>query len=267
MIQDIFPYQFNNRYKCQEPCEDDYVLCYHDREIYLKEDGSFITVKEAGDRDYYYGVSIDDKNFFLCSELEGFPRFPLFKLRHYEPRFLGFSGAVGAHIDSFVRRHQYCGKCGAKMVKSVRERAMECPSCKQIYYPQISPAVIVAIIHEDKILCTKYAAGHSGYARYALVAGYAEVGETIEETVKREVKEEVGLEVKDITFYKSQPWPFSNSLLFGFSCHVDGSNEIILDEEELSEAVWIKREDLGDDWSDASLTHEMILKFKEGIIR
>ncbi len=153
------------------------------------------------------------------------------------------------------------------MIRSDKERAMVCPECNQIYYPQISPAVIVAIINGDHILCTKYSASHSGYSRYALVAGYAEIGENIEETVKREVKEEVGLDVKDITFYKSQPWPFSNSLLMGFYCHVDGSTQITIDEEELSVAEWIHRDNLGDGWSDASLTHEMVLKFQEGILK
>ena len=100
------------------------------------------------------------------------------------------------------------------------------------------------------------------YKKYALLAGFAEIGETLEETVKREVMEEVGLKVKNIRYYKSQPWSFSDTLLMGFYCDLDGTDEIILDREELALAEWFEREKIPVGPSRDSLTNEMIMKFK-----
>ena len=101
-------------------------------------------------------------------------------------------------------------------------------------FPKIAPAVIVGVTHGDKILMTKYAGRE--YKRYALIAGFTEIGETAEETVKREVMEEVGLTVKNIRYYKSQPWGFDSNLLLGYFCELAEEEEIHLDEEELSVA-------------------------------
>ena len=117
---------------------------------------------------------------------------------------------------------------------------MVCPECKNIEYPKISPAVIVAVTNGNRLLLSRYARG--GYRNYALIAGFAEVGETLEDTVRREVMEEVGLKVKNIRYYKSQPWSFSDSLLVGFFAELDGDDTITLEEEELAEAVWFERD-------------------------
>ena len=140
---------------------------------------------------------------------------------------------------------------------------MRCPSCGQMEYPKICPCGLVGILHEDKILVTRYKGEHRG--RYALVAGFTEIGETIEETVHREVMEETGLHVKNLRYYNCQPWPYSESLLFGFFCELDGSSRIILEEDELAMAKWISREELDVVSDDFSLTNEMLCVFKEGI--
>ncbi len=139
---------------------------------------------------------------------------------------------------------------------------MRCPSCGQMEYPKICPCVIVGILHEDKILVTRYKGENRG--RYALVAGFTEIGETIEETVHREVMEETGLHVKNLRYYKCQPWPYSESLLFGFFCELDGEDKIRLDEQELALAEWVEREDITVEPDDLSLTNEMMLAFKNG---
>ena len=126
-------------------------------------------------------------------------------------------------------------------------------------YPKICPAVIVGIINKDKILVTKYAGKEKG--KYALVAGFVEIGETLEETVRREVMEEVGVRVKNITYYKNQPWSFTDTLLVGFYCELDGSDEIKMDESELCVAEWKSREELDVKLNDLSLTNEMIVNF------
>lgn len=146
------------------------------------------------------------------------------------------------------------------------ERAMRCPVCGKLSYPQICPCVIVGITDGDRILMTKYASGHSKYKKYALVAGYAEVGESLEAAVRREVMEEVGLKVKNIRYYKSQPWSFTDTLLVGFFCDVDGTAEITMDADELSAAEWFERSRLPEERSEAciSLTGEMVDAFRDG---
>jgi NAD+ diphosphatase len=144
------------------------------------------------------------------------------------------------------------------MQHSGTERALLCPSCRNLVYPAIAPSVIVAVMHGDRLLLTRYQASHSSYRNYALVAGYVETGETVENTVRREVMEEVGLKVKNIRYYKSQPWPFSGALLMGFFCEADGDDAIVLDESELEEAVWMERGQLPDRSDDVSLTSEMM---------
>ena len=129
-------------------------------------------------------------------------------------------------------------------------------------FPKICPAVIVAVTDGDRLLLTKYA-GRS-YTRYALIAGYTEIGETLEQTVQREVMEEVGLRVKNIRYYKSQPWGVDGNILMGFYCDLDGSDTICLDEQELSVAEWHHKDALPAKDDGISLTREMIRVFEEG---
>lgn len=129
-------------------------------------------------------------------------------------------------------------------------------------YPRINPVIIVGVTWGDKIIMTKY--NGRSYKDYALIAGFTEFGETIEQTVEREVLEEVGLKVKNIRFYKSQPWGFSGSLLMGFFADVDGDKHISLEEEELSYGGWFKRDEIDLPPDDVSLTREMILAFANG---
>ena len=126
-------------------------------------------------------------------------------------------------------------------------------------YPRINPAVIVAVTNGDKILLTKYR--DREYKKYALIAGFTEIGESFEETVRREVMEEVGIKVKNIRYYKSQPWGFADNILAGYFCEVDGSDQLIMDEDELSVAEWVSREDIPVRKEELSLTNEMIMTF------
>ena len=145
--------------------------------------------------------------------------------------------------------------------KDSKERMLYCESCHNMEFPKICPAVIIGVTDGDKILMSKYA-GRT-YKKYALLAGFTEIGETLEETVQREVMEEVGLKVKNIRYYKSQPWGLSGSILSGFYCELDGDDTITLQEEELSLGKWVKAEELSLEDDGISLTREMILKFRE----
>ena len=139
---------------------------------------------------------------------------------------------------------------------------MRCPACGNMIFPRISPAVIVGVTDGDRLLMTQYAG--RGYRHYALIAGFTEIGETLEQTVHREVMEEVGLKVKNLRYYKSQPWGVDGNVLMGFYCDLDGGDTIHLDETELSVGEWHHRNTLPIEDDGISLTREMIRTFGEG---
>ena len=162
-----------------------------------------------------------------------------------QPKERVLAAATAWHLFVWYRDNQFCGRCGKKLVHSEMQRMLQCPCCANMVFPKIAPAVIVGVTHGDKILMTKYAGRE--YKRYALIAGFTEIGETAEETVKREVMEEVGLTVKNIRYYKSQPWGFDSNLLLGYFCELAEEGEIRLDEEELSVAEWVDYHDIPED--------------------
>lgn len=181
--------------------------------------------------------------------------------RTMKPEDKAFAGITACQLANWYENTQFCGKCGTRLEHDKVERMMKCPKCGAMHYPKISPAVIVAVTNGDKILMTKYAG--RDYKKYALIAGFTEIGETIEDTVRREVMEEVGIHVKNIRYYKSQPWSFTDTILMGFYCELDGKDTITMDAHELSVAEWIQRENIPTEYDGISLTNEMIMRFKE----
>ena len=278
MLQDIAPYVYHNEYHPCAPEPEDYLLIYQQQQILLRTDGSSFIIPKISElpaafrrqpETFQYLFSIDEYRFFLGTEqqaafLEDYSFQPIRVLRNAHPAHLAFAGITGMQLSHWYDTHRYCGKCRTPMVHSDRERMVYCPECHTIEYPKICPAVIVGILNGDRILLSTYAG--RDVKRYALIAGFAEIGETIEGTVRREVMEEVGLRVKNLRFYKSQPWSFSDSLLMGFFCEVDGDDEIHLDHNELATAGWFTRDEIDLDEYDISLTREMIMKFKKNEI-
>ena len=173
-----------------------------------------------------------------------------------------FAAVTAYQLARWYDHNRFCGHCGSRMEMGSRERVMICPNCGNPVYPKIMPAVIVAVTNGDRILMTKYRNRGIGY--YALVAGFVEIGETFEDTVRREVMEETGLTVKNIRYYKSQPWGIADDLLAGFYCDLDGDDAIRMDEEELSEAAWFERGQIEGQPDHLSLTNEMMLTFRDG---
>jgi NAD+ diphosphatase len=139
------------------------------------------------------------------------------------------------HLLDWERSHRYCGRCSHPTEDKTDERAKHCPACGLINYPRLSPAVIVAVLREDKILLARNKRFRGPF--YSVLAGFVEPGETMEDCVHREVREEVGLEVDNIRYFGSQPWPFPNSLMVGFVADYTGG-EIAVDNKELMEAAW-----------------------------
>lgn len=214
-----------------------------------------------------YLFTIDEERFYLVQNIsrERLSEFTMENkesFRYAEPQYLAFAGITGYQLNNWYRNRKFCGRCGHKMRHDEKERMMRCDHCGNMEFPKICPAVIIGVTDGDKILMSKYAG--RAYKKYALLAGFTEIGETIEETVQREVMEEVGLKVKNIRYYKSQPWSFSDTILMGFYCDLDGEEEITLDREELALAEWFRRDEIPVEPSRESLTNEMIIKFKNG---
>ncbi len=154
--------------------------------------------------------------------------------------FFRIAGRATQVLD-WDRTHRFCGGCGAPTVEKPEERAKVCPVCGLASYPRISPAVIVAVVRGKEILLARAARFVEGM--YSVLAGFVEPGETLEECVHREVKEETGIEVGNVRYFASQPWPFPNSLMVGFTAeHVFG--EIVVDPTELVDARWFRADAL-----------------------
>ncbi len=300
MIQDIGRGRYHNAYRPDaKPCGESRILFYRGREIFLKRNDneiSFLTYREVREawpsleHETTYLFSIDDLDYFLfrdfenermsggmngrgepddhqvheCGLTELFPGFTWERIelmRSSIPQEAAFAGVTGMQLYGWYKSRRFCPACGRRMVHSQKERMMQCEACGQIEYPKICPAVIVAVTDGERILLTKYAGRVN--RNYALIAGFAEIGETIEETVEREVMEEVGLKVKNIRYYKSQPWSFTDTLLMGFFAEVDGGNRISLDETELAVGEWCTPDEVPDN-DGVSLTREMMAVFKAG---
>ena len=277
MIQDIAPKQFYNAYEDLRPDEDATILIYKGRRCLMHLDRRnevfFPKRKECGGKLHYtYLFRIDDEEYFLGQFLEETETKDLEErgytwednriFRAGEPRDRCFAGITGFQLYGWYRKHRFCGSCGAVLRHDERERMLVCPECGEMFYPQICPAVIIGVTHRGRLLMSRYR--ERSYKNYALIAGFNETGESIEETVRREVMEEVGLKVKHLQYYKSQPWGFSDTLLMGFFCELDGEDEEIrLDQDELVEAGWYLPSEIPEDTDHASLTSEMMNLFRE----
>lgn len=276
MIQDIAPHHYDNAYRPTPPSPGSYALYYEEHCVLAGRQGEEIDYPRFRDLEqmnpdiytsYTYLFSIDGQGFYLLEHVS-IPTPSRFSMENTEifrtaaPQYLAFAGITGYQLYGWYRDHRFCGRCGGNLKKDEKERMLKCEKCHTMEYPRISPAVIIGVTDGSRLLLSKYA-GRT-YKKYALLAGFTEIGETAEETVRREVMEEVGLKVKNIRYYKSQPWSFSGTLLMGFFCDLESPDEITLDQEELALAEWFEREDIPLDDTHVSLTWEMIRYFKDG---
>ena len=276
MIQDIGEHTFDNQYHPCPPDRESYALYYEDHTALVRKYPDRIEFPKFRDierlnediyEDAVYLFSIDGERCYLVEEInrERQSHFTMENteiFRYAEPQYLAFAGITGYQLHNWYQSRRFCGKCGRRMKKDSKERMLYCESCHNMEFPKICPAVIIGVTDGDKILMSKYA-GRT-YKKYALLAGFTEIGETLEETVQREVMEEVGLKVKNIRYYKSQPWSFTDTLLMGFYCDLDGGAAITLDREELAMAEWFQRDEIPVEPERDSITNEMIIRFKNG---
>ncbi len=143
-------------------------------------------------------------------------------------------------ISNWARTHRFCGACGTATVHVAGERCVKCPACGFMAYPRISPAMMVLIRRGDSILLARHKTSPAPF--FTALAGFVEAGESVEEAIHREVFEEVGLKVRNIAYFGSQPWPFPHSLMIAYTAEFD-SGEITIDEAEIAEARWFGPDD------------------------
>ncbi len=271
MIQDIAPKVYKLEYRDIRPQKGDTVLYFNSEgKILTGNDGNVLTFPDVGyeGEDTVYLFSIDDDRFFLYRGDEdkaksGWQYRSLRDLREWGSGPEVFAAFTAYHLWKWYSDNRFCGKCRSRLTVDTVERALVCGGCGQKIYPRINPAVIVGVLKGDKILVTRY---KRGFSHDALIAGFAEIGETLEDTVRREVMEEAGIRVRNIRYYRSQPWGMAQDLLVGFFCEADGDDEIRMDEGELSMAVWKGRDEVEILSAQLSLTNEMMTAFKENRI-
>ena len=284
MLQELTYGRLENEFYNKEASEDDLVVCIQGNRVLvqrLKESNlqypTVAIVKEWAKENSWntwdenklqYIFRMQDRDYYLWMGEAGnasdntYAYEEIRALSVFETKDVCFAACTAMHLYVWYGNNQFCGRCQTKTVHDTKERMLRCPNCGNLIFPRISPAVIIAVTDGDRILMSKYAG--RAYTRYALIAGFTEIGETLEETVKREVMEEVGLKVKNIRYYKSQPWGRDGGVLMGFFCDLDGSDEIHLDEKELALAEWHHRNAMPTEDDGISLTREMMRVFEEG---
>lgn len=184
----------------------------------------------------YKAISLKSK-----TELRGKRFLPLRSLLGRIDDETFFAAGKSYHLLNWNLNHSFCGKCGSQVLMKTDEIAKYCPTCSLVVYPRISPAVIVAVIKENKILLA-----HSGRFKnkmYSVLAGFVEPGETFEQCIHREICEEVNINVQNIRYFGSQPWPFPDSIMVGFIADYK-SGELKPDGKEIMDAGWFDKDNL-----------------------
>lgn len=278
MIQDIAPHKLDNAFKHVKPAVGNYVFTFRGTKPLFIMGGDTVKLPtfeelpggfEKNKDKAVYLFSVDEEPVFLilARDFEGDigpdMKFDfLEKVYNIKEGWVPMAAFTANHLNHWYEEHRFCGCCGSVTGFSETERATVCPECGNIQYPRISPVIMAAITDGERLLCTRYT-GRS-YKGIALIAGFVEIGETLEEAMHREVMEEVGLNIKELKYYGSQPWGLSDSIIAGFFAYLDGSDKFKIDETELEEAVWLTRDELPPLVDRVSITAAMIEDFRLG---
>lgn len=278
MMYEIAPHVMHNEFRVQAPKASDFVVYAEGSRVLLKKsDDSFRipTVADAeaafsgASQNLHYLFSIDERAFFFSDRnFAGDSKdYELVKdsfFRTMPELSVAFGGAVAAHVSRWENSNRFCGHCGNSMRRKSDERAFVCEHCGATVYPKICPVVIVSVTWDDKLLMAHNL--NNPDPKPYLISGFVDVGESLEQAVEREVLEETGISVRDIRYVGSEPWPFSNSVIAGFTAKLSGSPEITVQKSELSFAKWVRREDIGEYTGRLSISGVMIRRFKEGTL-
>lgn len=262
---------FSVQPKGAAPSPDDLLICFDDSKILLDISGNVPALPRLGDQPASFEMAHTDAfTLFSPHPFDGTPLPETESLRYHEISvFRSMPEDTSAlitscwHLWNWYRAHRFCGKCGQPMTPDTKERALRC-ACGHMVFPVICPAIIVAITCGDQILLAKSARGN--FRRFALIAGYLEVGETLEHALRREVLEETGLELTSIRYLGDQPWGFSGSHMFAFHATADCTQPLRIQPEELSEARWFRRDELTPPENTVSIAFQMIERFRQGTL-
>ena len=274
MLHEIAPKQYHVEFAKKEPGDDAICFVFKGPEILEKMVDDNLTPPTYGElkekvRKYIYLFAIDEVEYYLVDLKEedvprGYQWWTVRNAPEHRAQDLHFAEYTAYQLYVWYRDNQFCGRCGTHTDADGSLRMLRCPHCGNMIFPRITPAIMVAVTHEDKILVTRYK-GRT-YKGYAMIAGFNEIGETAEETVRREVFEEVGLHVSEVKYYKSQPWGIDGNLMLGYFAKLDGSEDIDLDRQELAQAAWLRRDELDDQTIryQYSLAGDLVEAFRKG---
>ena len=272
MLQEIEPRHLDNQYHPVPMGPGAKICVFRDKDVLVsrREESVVLPDWELLKDDIVRSVylfCVDAQPYFLA-ELredavlpEGYMFDSVRSHRRLQPKHTVYAEMTAWHLYIWYRDNRFCGRCGHPTVHDGKLRMLSCPDCGNMIFPKICPAVIVGVTNGDHILLTKYSG--RAYKNYALIAGFIEIGETAEDTVRREVFEETGVHVKNIRYWNTQPWGIDSDLLLGYFADLDGSAEITMDREELSVAGWYRRDEMDIPADDVSLTNDMIRAFIE----
>ena len=224
----------------------------------------YVGIGESEDS-IYYAVDATNSNFSIneqgyTSLIEIDIRSILVKSSAEEIALVGRA----QHLLDWYKNSQFCGACGAKNMYSNKESAFYCSCSKNMLYPKISPCVIGIILNGDDILLARNKLFPDGM--FSAIAGFVEASETLEQTFEREIYEEVGLKVKNIKYFGSQPWPFPNQLMIAFTCEYE-SGEINVDGDEIVEASWFNANNMPNIPPTSSISGQLINSYLEGHLK
>ncbi len=188
---------------------------------------------------FYFTVDVSEENIFIKNESYKFD-----DLRKVASILNQKEAAILAYAKSMIywkERVKFCGKCGSQTILEEGGHKAFCPECNSNFFPHTNPAIIVIVTSEEKCLLARQPVWPP--KRYSVIAGFVEPGESLENAVSREVLEETGIKVKNISYHSSQPWPFPGSIMIGFNAEAE-TTEITLLDKELEDAKWFSREEI-----------------------
>ena len=241
------------------PESDNYIFIFNSkRQLYLDEDKNLAKSLNEFNVNFclYIGQYFNKRAFVVDVENdEGF--YDLHEVYEFDHDLYQIAAKAVLVRDWYIS-HRFCGRCGVETQLDEKDMMLKCHSCGQVHYPRIAPAIIVAVRNDGKLLMAKHS--YHKTHKYALVAGFVEPGESIEEAVHREVLEEIGIKIKNLKYQKSQSWPFPNSLMLAFTAEYD-SGTIKVDGDEILKAKWFKKEEIERYDSDISISDWLIQDF------
>lgn len=267
---------FEPGFNCSQPeAENDVWFVVHDGKLAVRRNDGGYSIPRFSDVQHLQR-SLDGSQFFgrkdenpcFLAELadvgllsDGFEFMGIFDLLGVLENEQLIVAGCAMQLIRWSRSHAYCGQCGGPTKDKTDERAKICPDCGLCWYPRLSPAVIVAVVKDDRLLLGTSPRFRAPF--WSVLAGFVEPGETLEECVVREVREEAGILVKNVRYFGSQPWPFPDSLMLGFTAeYADG--EITVDHAEITDAQWFAADELPNIPPKLSIARSLIDWFVEG---